>query len=66
MRLMIKKIILFTKGIETLWYFSEQLGKELEILGYDVFYFDQQRIPELERFDLVLRAESDGGDQLQF
>ena len=41
MRLMIKKIILFTKGIETLWYFSEQLGKELEILGYDVFYFDQ-------------------------
>ena len=38
---MIKKIILFTKGIETLWYFSEQLGKELEILGYDVFYFDQ-------------------------
>lgn len=41
MRLMIKKIILFTKGIETLWYFSEQLGKELEILGYEVFYFDQ-------------------------
>lgn len=38
---MIKKIILFTKGIETLWYFSEQLGKELEILGYEVFYFDQ-------------------------
>ncbi len=38
---MIKKIILFTKGIETLWYFSEQLGKTFELLGYEVFYFDQ-------------------------
>lgn len=38
---MIKKIILFTKGIETLWYFSEQMGKTFELLGYDVFYFDQ-------------------------
>lgn len=38
---MIKKIILFTHGIETLWYFSEQLGKTWSELGYDVFYFDQ-------------------------
>ena len=38
---MIRKIILFTKGIETLWYFSEQMGKTFEELGYDVFYFDQ-------------------------
>ena len=38
---MIKKIILFTKGIETLWFFSEQMGKTFELLGYDVFYFDQ-------------------------
>ncbi len=37
----IRKIILFTKGIETLWYFSEQMGKTFEELGYDVFYFDQ-------------------------
>lgn len=37
MRLMIKKIILFTKGIETLWYFSEQLGKELRF--WDMMYF---------------------------
>ena len=38
---MIRKIVLFTKGIETLWYFSEQLGKTFERLGYEVFYFDQ-------------------------
>lgn len=40
---MIKKIILFTKGIETLWFFSEQMGKTFELLGYEVFYFDQCR-----------------------
>lgn len=38
---MIKKIVLFTKGIETLWYFSEQLGKAFEQMGYEIFYFDQ-------------------------
>lgn len=38
---MIQKIILFTKGIETLSYFSEQLGRTFKELGYDVFYFDQ-------------------------
>ena len=38
---MIRKIVLFTKGIETLWYFSEQMGKTFEKLGYEVFYFDQ-------------------------
>lgn len=38
---MIRKIVLFTKGIETLWYFSEQIGKTFEKLGYEVFYFDQ-------------------------
>ena len=38
---MIQKLILFTEGIETLWYFSEQMGKTFEELGYDVFYFDQ-------------------------
>lgn len=38
---MIKRIVLFTKGIETLWFFSEQMGKTFEKLGYDVFYFDQ-------------------------
>lgn len=38
---MIRKIVLFTKGIETLWYFSVQMGKTFEKLGYDVFYFDQ-------------------------
>lgn len=38
---MIRKIVLFTRGIETLWYFSEQMGKAFEKLGYEVFYFDQ-------------------------
>ncbi len=38
---MIKRLVLFTKGIETLWFFSEQIGKTFEKLGYEVFYFDQ-------------------------
>lgn len=38
---MIKKLVLFTKGIETLWFFSEQLGRTFEGLGYEIFYFDQ-------------------------
>lgn len=37
----IQKLVLFTHGIETLWYFSLQLGKAFEKLGYEVFYFDQ-------------------------
>lgn len=40
---MIKKIVMFTRGIETLWYFSEQMGNEFSRLGYEVFYFDQCR-----------------------
>lgn len=38
---MIRKLVLFTKGIETLSFFSEQLGKTFEKLGYEIFYFDQ-------------------------
>lgn len=38
---MIRKIVLFTHGIETLWYFSLELGKSFEKIGYEVFYFDQ-------------------------
>lgn len=38
---MIRKLVMFTKGIETLWFFSEQMGKTFEELGYEVFYFDQ-------------------------
>ena len=37
---MIRRIVLFKKGIETLWYFSLQLGREFERLGYEIFYFD--------------------------
>ena len=37
----IERIILFAKGIETLSFFSEQLGKTFSKLGYEVFYFDQ-------------------------
>lgn len=39
----IRKLVLFTKGIETLWYFSEQMGKAFEKMGYEIFYFDQCR-----------------------
>lgn len=38
---MIRKIVMFTEGIETLEYFSLEMGKEFETLGYEVFYFDQ-------------------------
>ncbi|MCH5264834.1 MAG: glycosyltransferase family 1 protein [Lachnospiraceae bacterium] len=38
---MIRKLVLFTKGIETLGFFSEQMGKAFQKLGYEVFYFDQ-------------------------
>ena len=40
-KIVIRKIVLFTHGIETLWFFSLQLGKALEGFGYEVFYFDQ-------------------------
>ena len=33
---MIRKLVLFTKGIETLWYFSEQIGKTFEAYIDDV------------------------------
>lgn len=38
---MIRKLVLFTKGIETLEFFSIQMGKTFESLGYEIFYFDQ-------------------------
>ncbi len=53
---MITKIILFTKGIETLWFFSEQMGKTFEELGYEVFYFDQCK-EERSLYYLTLFAE---------
>lgn len=40
---MIKKIVLFIKGIETLWFFSLEMGKTFEQMGYEVFYFDQTK-----------------------
>lgn len=49
---MIKKLVLFTKGIETLWYFTEQIGKTFEELGYEVFYFDQCK--EYDSFSRLL------------
>lgn len=49
---MIKRIVLFTKNIETLSFFSEQMGKAFEYLGYDVFYFDQCK--EYDSFSKLL------------
>lgn len=38
---MIRRLVMFTNGIETLWYFSVKMGATFEKLGYEVFYFDQ-------------------------
>lgn len=35
-----KKIIMFVGGVETLDYFSMQMGKEFERMGYRIFYYD--------------------------
>ncbi len=37
-----KKVILFRGGVETLEYFSEQIGDTLTEMGYEVFIFDLQ------------------------
>lgn len=37
-----KKVILFRGGVETLEYFSKQIGESLTSLGYEVFIFDLQ------------------------
>lgn len=46
---MIKKLILYTGGIETLMYFSLQLGKAFEKRGYEIFYYDLR--DELSSFE---------------
>ncbi len=50
----IKKLILYTGGIETLMYFSLQLGEAFQKLGYEVFYYDLREeascIKKLRRF----------------
>ncbi|MCR4604897.1 MAG: glycosyltransferase [Eubacterium sp.] len=51
---MLKKIVLFAGGIETLWYFSIQMGREFEKLGLETFFYDlrdeKESFPELESF----------------
>ena len=37
-----KKVILFSGGVETLEYFSKQIGEVLDSWGYEVFTFDLQ------------------------
>ncbi len=37
-----KKVILFRGGVETLEYFSQQIGESLTAAGYEVFIFDIQ------------------------
>ena len=50
----IKKLILYTGGIETLMYFSLRLGEAFEKLGYEIFYYDLRDeagcIKKLKRF----------------
>ncbi len=38
---MIRKVILYNEGIETLIFFSQQLGAAFERMGYETFYFNQ-------------------------
>ena len=35
-----KRIVLLVGGVETLAYFSIQMGNEWKRMGYNVFYFD--------------------------
>lgn len=46
------KIILFQGGIETLAFFSKEIGKTLEKLGHSVFYYDldMMNVNELKSF----------------
>ena len=48
---MISKLIMYSHGIETLWFFSRQMAKEFERLGYEVHFFD----PDSDRYDEYLR-----------
>ncbi|MGN0352519.1 MAG: glycosyltransferase [Roseburia sp.] len=41
-----KKIVLTIGGVETLEYFSREMGKELEKMGYAIFYFDLKNAKE--------------------
>lgn len=41
-----KKIVLTIGGVETLEYFSKEMGKELEKMGYAIFYFDLKNAKE--------------------
>ena len=51
---MITKIVLFSGGIETLMYFSIQMGKEFEKLGIKTFFYDlrdeKNSFEQLEKF----------------
>lgn len=40
MECQMKKIIMFIGGVETLDYFSMQMGKAFERMGYSIFYYD--------------------------
>ena len=48
---MISKLIMYSHGIETLWFFSRQMAEEFERLGYEVHFFD----PDSDRYDEYLR-----------
>lgn len=47
----ISKLIMYSHGIETLWFFSRQMAEEFERLGYEVYFFD----PDSHRYDEFLR-----------
>ena len=39
-----KRIVLLVGGVETLAYFSIQMGNEWKRMGYKVFYFDLEDV----------------------
>lgn len=55
-----EKVILFKKGIETLEFFSKEMGKAFEKMGLQVFYYDldegEKSLLKLEKF--VEKGES--------
>ena len=48
----IRKLIMYSHGIETQWFFSRQLAAEFEKLGYEVFFFDPDDAGEEELIKL--------------
>lgn len=54
-----KRIVLLVGGVETLAYFSIQMGNEWKRMGYKVFYFDLEDEMKRQKAAQIYQA---GGD----